>query len=524
MMIRSIVFNLVYLVGTIFIGILILPSLILPDRVYWPFIRLYFRWVYLIEKNILGLDYREIDRENLPKIGPYIIAMKHQSAYETLKLPLLFSRPIVILKRELLMIPLWGWYAAKAGNIGINRGDPRAALNKMLMGVKYALTRGYTPIIFPQGTRVGLYETPATKPYKRGIYEMYQASGVSVVPVAVNSGLFWPRRAFLKSGGCVIFQYLPPIQPGLDRLNFMTRLQESIETASMRLSQSTKIDRISEELPENLEKRKFSQKSFLKFLNYGVALMTVLIILYIVGWFYGQSVFKKQINILWDQAQDQHITLTEPRPRLTGFPGSYHLKWSGTILTPDAQMAVPRLDVRFLPLWSRNATIDFPFGFKMTTRRPNRSEIKTFIMNALRLDIEIPYMLPVAWTKPNIQRLYDYGVVYRLRHFKADGPVMGNFTPVFQGSGTLQYDETLQPDIQMNLLFNDADVISNVLSQMLHHPMGKSFITGAIGTMSKTDLITGEKTLPLTLKIKNEKIYVGPFKIGSIGRFYWPVQ
>lgn len=231
---RAALFNILYYGLTLIIGILIIPSLLLPEKIYWPFIRCYFYFVYLLEKYVLGLNYRILGRENLPD-GPYIVAAKHQSAYETLKLPLIFARPTVILKRELLQIPFWGWYAAKAGMIGINRAKPRAAMEQMISGVKHAVAQNRTVVIFPQGTRVGVNETPIQKPYKRGIAELYAATNIPVIPMAVNTGLFWPRNAFMKRGGTVTLQFLPAIPPGLGKDEFMTRLEQELERVSYQL-------------------------------------------------------------------------------------------------------------------------------------------------------------------------------------------------------------------------------------------------------------------------------------------------
>ena len=193
------------------------------------------RFSDLLEKYLLGLDYIVTGHEHLPTSGPYIVAAKHQSAYETLKLPLLFARPVVILKRELLRIPFWGWYAAKSGMIGIDRGNARHAIEQMIAGARNVAALNRTLVIFPQGTRVKTTDTPTTKPYKRGIGEIYLATSLPVVPMAVNTGLFWPRNAFIKRGGRVHIAFLPAIPPGLDRDTFMTTLQSRLEDGSRAL-------------------------------------------------------------------------------------------------------------------------------------------------------------------------------------------------------------------------------------------------------------------------------------------------
>lgn len=235
---RTILFNLIYYGSVPIIGLCLAPALLLPDRWYWPVVRGYFTYVYLLGKYILGLDYRLTGLENLPQDTPYIIAAKHQSAYETLLLPVIFPRPAVILKQELLRIPIWGWYAAKAGMIGIDRSNPRTAMPRMIERARAALSHGHTLVIFPQGTRVAPHETPAEKPYKRGIAELYAALNMPIVPMALNAGLFWPRNAFFKCGGTVDIAFLPPIPPGKSKEELMQSLQTRLETASAALAQS----------------------------------------------------------------------------------------------------------------------------------------------------------------------------------------------------------------------------------------------------------------------------------------------
>ena len=168
---------------------------------------------------------------NLPD-GPVIIASKHQSSWETLAFARLFPDSAIVLKRELLFIPIVGWAMARAGNIAVARGDGASALRGLVKQAKAVIADGRSILIFPEGTRVAI---GAEHPYQVGTAALYRQLGVPVVPVALNSGLFWGRRQFVKRPGVIDVEILPPIAPGLRREAFMTTLRERIEVATERL-------------------------------------------------------------------------------------------------------------------------------------------------------------------------------------------------------------------------------------------------------------------------------------------------
>ncbi len=171
--------------------------------------------------------------EKTPK-GPCIVACKHQSLWETFSLYALLDDPVYVLKRELMWVPLFGWYMRKAGLIPIDRSAGMAALARMTARARQALIgdRPRQLVIFPEGTR----RSPGAEPsYKPGIIHLYKKAGVPCVPLALNSGLFWPRRSLLRLPGTIVAEVLDPIPPGLDKDAFFTRLQDAIETTSARL-------------------------------------------------------------------------------------------------------------------------------------------------------------------------------------------------------------------------------------------------------------------------------------------------
>lgn len=233
--IRQILFNIVFYGATTIFCIILTPTMLLPRPIFIIGLNGYFKSVHLIEKYILGLDFELRGRENIPKSGAFIVAAKHYSAYETMKLHLLFHDPAIIMKKELSRIPLWGWLAMKARMIFIDRGSREIALNSIIAGAKRVEKEGRPLVIFPQGTRVAIDDTPDRKPYKGGIVRMYEATNQPILPLAMNSGLYWKKNAFFKYPGKVIFEILPPIPPGLSGAEALAKLQTELETRSSEL-------------------------------------------------------------------------------------------------------------------------------------------------------------------------------------------------------------------------------------------------------------------------------------------------
>ena len=180
---------------------------------------------------IVGLSYEVRGREHLPD-GPAIIASKHQSAWETLTFHALIPDVAVGLKEELTRIPVFGWYLLRAGNIRIDRGAGSRAIRSLIDGAKRAAADGLSVLIFPEGTRRAPTDPPD---YKPGVAALYGALRLPVVPVALNSGMFWPRRGFIRYPGRIVVEFLEPIPAGLDRKHFMARLEQAIEDATVRL-------------------------------------------------------------------------------------------------------------------------------------------------------------------------------------------------------------------------------------------------------------------------------------------------
>jgi 1-acyl-sn-glycerol-3-phosphate acyltransferase len=228
---RSLIFNALFYVNLFVHMIAALPTLALPHRVHLAFIRSYARTSLWLLRVVCGIT---VEWRGLAKIPPggCIVACKHQSAWETFALYAAFDDPAYILKRELMWIPLFGWHMAKAGLIPIDRSGGIAALSRMTARARRELERSRQVVIFPEGTR----RPPGAEPdYKPGVAYLYQRAGVPCVPLALDSGLFWPRRSWLRRRGTILAEVLDPIAPGLEARAFLTRLQGVLEDASGRL-------------------------------------------------------------------------------------------------------------------------------------------------------------------------------------------------------------------------------------------------------------------------------------------------
>ncbi len=235
-LIRSLVFNLLFYLNTAFWLTVALPTFFLPYRAIIWIAKAWGR-SNLVLLRIAGIDYEIRGREKIPS-GPIIVAAKHQSAWETFSLLHLFDNPVFILKRELQWIPIFGWLTIKGRMVPVDRGGGSQALSAMAERARIELARNRQLIIFPEGTRRPAGAEPR---YKYGVAFLYAAEGVPCVPIALNSGLFWPRRSITRMRpGRVLVEVLDPIAPGLDKDEFIQRLQEALETTTARLIAESK--------------------------------------------------------------------------------------------------------------------------------------------------------------------------------------------------------------------------------------------------------------------------------------------
>lgn len=228
---RALLYQLVFGLWTTLLGIAFLPLLLGTPLMMMRFGTFWAAGTLWLLRLCVGLDYELRGREHLPA-GPVLIAMKHQSAWDTFAAPVIFRNAAMVVKRELGWVPFYGWYLLKAGMIPIDRSGRASALRRMVRGGEKALAQGRSILIFPEGTRSAV---GARVPYQQGVAALYRQLGVPLVPVAVNSGLFWGRRHFLKRPGRITVEILPAIAPGGERRAVMAELEARVETATARL-------------------------------------------------------------------------------------------------------------------------------------------------------------------------------------------------------------------------------------------------------------------------------------------------
>lgn len=229
---RSLLFNAGFFAWTALIVLLGAPVVLLPHRVTYRLGALWVRGVLAMLALLVGLRHRILGLENrLP--GAAIYAVKHQSTWDTLIFALLLDEPAYVLKRELMAIPFFGWLLRSAGMIPVDRAGKASALRRMMAAARAVSAAGRPLLIYPEGTRTAPGER---RPYQPGVAALYGQLDLPVVPVAVNSGLFWGRRHFVKRPGTITLEFLPAIPPGLPRKAFMAELERRLEGASDRLA------------------------------------------------------------------------------------------------------------------------------------------------------------------------------------------------------------------------------------------------------------------------------------------------
>ncbi len=227
--VRSLIFNVIFFLYHLFLVASLSLLLFFPRTFSQTVTRLWTRGAAMLLKFILGLDF---EVRGKPPKGPCVIVSKHQSAWDTFFFYLLLSDPNYVLKKELADIPIWGWCALKCGAISVDRSGGSASLKKLVRDVQDRMAKNRQVIIFPEGTRT----SPDDRlQYQPGVAAIYNSTSAEIVPVVLNSGLFWGRRSFRKFPGVITVQFLDPIPSGLKRREFMKELEYQMETATTSL-------------------------------------------------------------------------------------------------------------------------------------------------------------------------------------------------------------------------------------------------------------------------------------------------
>ncbi len=223
---RSLLFNFFIYSGIILVFLIALPSLFLPAKITLLFGKFLGHYVIFIVRIFLNTKVEFKGIENIPKNEKYFVASAHQSIFETFALQSVLDYPVFILKKELLKIPLFGLYLKKIKSIEITRNTTTKDNLDFFDRVATIIKNEKRPLlIFPQGTRVNVYDK---KPFKKGVGRIYESLNIACVPVALNSGKVWPKHGIIKHGGKITISFLKPIEPGLDRDEFIKNLETKI--------------------------------------------------------------------------------------------------------------------------------------------------------------------------------------------------------------------------------------------------------------------------------------------------------
>ena len=231
LLLRSYLFALAFYVTTALFLVLGSWLLLGPRRWAMAGLKLHAIVSVWLLRVIAGTRLEVRGREKLPK-GAYLVVSKHQSAWDTFGLVPLFRDPAIVLKDELKWIPFYGWFCVKFEHILVKRDKAAKALKQMISDAQSRAAEGREIVIFPEGTR----QAPGAPPdYKPGYVALYEALELPCVPLALNSGLFWPRRQLVRHPGTIVVEFLDPIPPGLPRKEFRAILEVRLEAASQRL-------------------------------------------------------------------------------------------------------------------------------------------------------------------------------------------------------------------------------------------------------------------------------------------------
>jgi|UniRef100_UPI00404A0FAB 1-acyl-sn-glycerol-3-phosphate acyltransferase len=225
-MIRNIVFSIFFFLGIIFISIIFLPSLLLPRAIVLLGGKLMGHWTSFCLKIFLSTKILVKGKKNIIANKKFFIAASHQSMFETFFLQTIFNAPVFILKKELLLIPIFGWYLKKIGSISIKRNKVTKDNLGFFEEITNQIKNSDRPvIIFPQGTRVLPNERP---PFKKGVARIYEELKITCQPIAINSGYVWPKNGSKQSKRTITVSILEPIEYGLNKEDFLKTVEKNI--------------------------------------------------------------------------------------------------------------------------------------------------------------------------------------------------------------------------------------------------------------------------------------------------------
>ena len=467
--IRSTIFNLCFYLLTGICCIILLPTLIFPRKYYMAVVYGFVHSTAFLEKYILDLTYEIRGKEYLPNSGSYIVAAKHQSAYETFKLHILFNDPAIVLKKELLKIPLWGRYLAKSDVIAIDRSTPKAAIKSLQEGAKRVMDQGRSIVIFPQGTRVAPNISAKEKPYKIGIIRIQEATNLPIIPMALNTGIFYPKHKWCKKPGTVIFEFLPPILPSKEKKagDILKKLETDTEE---------KTTQIMEEAKTELEnKRKSSIRIFIN-------LMLITFLSYSAFWFYISRQVEKSIsNLMIDIGNNPNILEYEGgKPEIYGFPSKIQLSLpKQTIKTPRENIVIESINAESWPFPKMPVTFstgNIQIGMKHWS--------ETIEFDGINGNT-------TYWKEKLIVERLD------LKHKETQGSL----------SGVIEFTKNY-PILDLNIkVTNHQNFLNDLVSKKIIKARAAALAAMALQAMQKDGVIS------TTITSQYNKIYLGPINI-----------
>lgn len=479
---RSTLFNIAFYGVTALACIALLPTLLFPRNALLKIVHLWLHSVHFLERTIMGLRFEIRGLEHLPADGKsYIIAAKHQSAYETMKLHLLFGDPAIILKQELLKIPLWGWYVKKSDVIAIDRSSPEMAITSIQDGARRMQEQGRPIIIFPQGTRVKIEETSAAKPYKVGVARIQEAIGAPIIPLALNTGFFWPRKGWCKRPGTVIFEFMPPIDSGMERSELLSKLEETIENKSAALLEEAKFK----------ENQRLDDSSIMPKILIGLGV--ILLAAYSALWWFVSDAVKREHSLFLAKAEqtdsiDENDVNTLTRATsgviVSGFPGRIHADIASEYFTfPKGSLDIRDISAKSWPI--PFTTVHIEIGM-LSFQSIDYAQPFTFERVRAAL---IPYQ-----DKVDIK----FAVLERgATQIMAQGEIRKNT------NGEIALDLVIS-------LKNHEDFIRYMVDQGVIDERSELFISAGLKALEQDGVVN------LQVVTRDNNLYAGPFLIGNI--------
>lgn len=467
--IRSTIFNLCFYILTGISCIVLLPTLLFPRKFFMGVVHGFVYTTAVLEKYILGLRYEVRGLENIPKDGAYIVAAKHESAYETFKLHILFKDPAIVLKKELLKIPLWGKYLGKSDVIAIDRTSPKLAIQSIQDGANRVAAQGREIIIFPQGTRVSPDLLVSERPYKIGIVRIQEATGLPIIPLAMNSGVFYPKGKWIKKPGCVVFEFLPAILAGGEPSATLKQIENVTEEKSAALR---------DEGRQSLEKRKKGNVVFL---------ISSVVILYCAYWMLAAHLTRNAVErFLTDLKQNPDIIASEiSAPKIGGFPFKISLNFPGkqSIRSHKGDISLENLTAQSLP------ALGMPIELK-----------------AEKISLQIS-----KWKNP-----VDFDTLYADLTFR-DKFLTLRQAEVHRGNfkgnllGNVNFKTEPHPDIDLKITIeNYGDFISELSEKNIIKPKQALIALTALTALQKDGVVT------TTITRQDNSVYLGMIRIAEL--------